>query len=157
MRSDVQLDFLAGLSISDFSSDTAALFISSGATVNLEGCTISRNTISDTYSNSGVISVNAVDTDNDNAQQQNTTLRMQQCILFGNSGVETIIADSTGIFNKFDVAIYSNVPRPVYYTKDSKHGSTLSLNQVPASRPGIAASSPWFLGVQQVWQLSSSI
>lgn len=93
--SDTERNCIAGLSIINFSSETAALSISNGATVNLEGRNILRNTISDTHMNSAVISVNAVNPDSDYAQQQNTILKLRHCWLSQNSGPETILAHSS--------------------------------------------------------------
>ena len=146
----------AGLSITNFESDTSALWINNGATVTLEGCTLSRNSISDAYTNSAVISVNAVDPDSSVSQQQDTILRLRQCTFSSNTANHTLVAREISPYTLFDVGIYSYVERKVWKLRElngdylRSQGTTLPLAQAPTSRPGIDASTPWLLNVQQV-------
>ena len=138
----------------DLSSEAAALFISNGGTVNLDGCTISRNTIYGAQLNSAVISVNAVSPDSDEAQQQSTILRLQQCTLSGNTAPSLLTATSADVspWPLFEAEIYSDVEREMQLNIDSGiwEGPTPPLIQAPASRPGIDGTSAWFVALQQV-------
>ena len=130
----------AGLKIIDFESEYSALQISDEATVTLEGCTLSRNSISDAYANNAVIRV----------LDEDTILRLRQCTLSGNTA-PNMLAVRCNSCAMSDVGIYSDVEREVYLDSDSpSQATTLPLAQAPASRPGIDASTPWLLNVQQV-------
>ena len=136
----------------DFASHASALFVASGATVLLNTSIFSHNVISDAYPNSAVISANAVNPQFNNGQQQDTILRLQNCtIAKGNSNSTLQLAAFTGIpYSNFDVSVFSDVDREVlrYADSESTSGTTLSLVKSPASRPGIDASSPWFVNLK---------
>lgn len=141
----------AGLSIIDFESATSAIFISQGATVTLQNSTLTRNTITGSFLNVAIISVNAVDP-NDNNVPQDTILRLRQCTLAGNTAtnVLTATADSEP-FELFGVGVYSDVEREVFLNGAIPlRGNTLGLEEAPGGRPGIDESSVWFVDLQQV-------
>ena len=140
----------SGLTILDFESETSAFWISGGATVTMNGCALSSNVVTGKYY-SAVVSVNAVDPDSSSSQQQDTILRLQQCTLANNTAPNIIFSDGqSSVHSLFDVEVYSDEERAVFYTKNDAMGTTSPLSTAPASRPGITASSPWFIGVQQV-------
>lgn len=141
----------AGLTIIDFTSDNAALYVSNGATVLLNSCTFARNVISNQYENSGVISVNAVDPNFSDKQEQDTILRLEKCIFTGNTAPHSLAATSeVSIFLEHDVSVFSDEPMDVYVNNaNPSMGTTLPLAQGQAERPGIDASTDWFVTAQK--------
>ena len=142
----------AGLRIVDFESVNTALWIGLGATVTLQDSSLSRNSISDTLPSNAVIDVYAVRLDASGAQQQDTILRLQECIISSGTGVISLIAFTAEPYTEFNASIYSDLKSDVYLFNDSPtQGTTLPtlpLAQAPAR--GINASFEWFLDVQQV-------
>ena len=148
----------AGLSILDFNSESA-LEMNQGATVMLERCTFSRNTIEWKWGSSGrngLIPVRAVSATADDLPSQDTILLLKQCSIFDNTATDILVSSSEKFpFTYFDAKIYSDEEREVYYQKTADViGTTLPLDQAPANRPGIGPSTPWFATLQEVWRLS---
>lgn len=148
----------AGLSIIDFSDVQSAMLISNGATVTLEGCTFTRNSVPPGGIYTGIIIVEAVHTDyeTNDQSQQDTILRLQQCILENNDADHDLVAidyDSESSPSLFDAVIYSDVGREVFTTLDLTLDPSLPLAEVPASRPGIDTSTSWFVELQRVRRL----
>lgn len=127
--------------------------MSNGATATLNNCSISNNFISGTYINSAALSVNAVDPNDANAQQQNTIVRLLQTTFSGNTAAHNLIAYSgqDTFFSLYEVGIFSDdLNQEVFYTNNFTKGTALPLDQAPADRPGIDASTPWFVSMQEV-------
>lgn len=151
----------AGVHVIDFSTTETAMAIINGATVTLADCSFARNIINATFQNSAIIVVNAVVPDIPDKQDQDTILRMQQMSFIDNTA-PSIIASATQVvpFLDFDVAVYSDEKMKVYAVSASPFiDTTLSLDEAPASRPGVDASSSWFLNMQEVryrWCISTT-
>lgn len=135
--------------ITDFSSTTSNLWVSDGATVNLDNCSIVKNTVTGTKVNNAVISLNAVELGSNDIVEQDTILRLQQCTITGNTAKEIIIANNKRLFTAFQALIFSDTDFTVKYI-DVKVGTTQPISEAPVSRPGITATSAWFVAIQEV-------
>lgn len=143
----------ADLTIAGFSSEITALSISNGATVTLVGCSVLDNRITGTQLDDAVISVEAVDPDNTFSQQQDTILRLQQCSFGDNDSDHVLVSESgSAIHSEYEAFIFSDVSREVhqYIAEDILLTSTQPLVDAPISRPGITATSSWFVTTQEV-------
>lgn len=141
----------AGVSIIDFTSENSALFISDGATVLLNASVISRNTVSYTWPNSGVISVNSINPDIFGDQLADTIVRLRNCNLEGNDAVHDLIATTDGaIYREMNVSVYSDETRNLFWNlPDPSMSTTLPLSLAPVDRPGIDASTDWFVNLKE--------
>lgn len=138
-----------------FSSESSVLWISDRATVTLVGCSIQDNTVSGTKLNNAVISVNAVEPTSPDAQHQDTVLRLQQCVLTVNTADHVLIANRGGmVYSEHEAVIFNDAFSDVEVELNSIEGELLDLthplDKATASRPGIDATTPWLLTVQQV-------
>lgn len=146
---------VAGLSIIDFNSVSAALWVSNGATVTLQDSTITRNTISSKSKNSTLIGVSAVEPSKIYTQEQDTILRLQNVTLTGNLGPPRIITDfsKAGVESAYGAGVFSDEDLFVFFAEAGGGvalGVTSPLEQAPANSPGVNASDPWFVSVQEV-------
>lgn len=128
------------------------MWVSDGATVTLNNCTLARNTISNTSSSSALITAYSVDPSNIEGTQQDTILRLQDVTIAENTAKNDIVATTEDIrWNTFDVGIYTDVEIRMYFIDDLPSTRfTLPLAQAPIDRPGLTASSPWFVELKEV-------
>jgi hypothetical protein len=135
----------------------SALWISNGATVNMVGCSFTRNFITGAKLNDAVISVNAVQPNGSiYGRAQDTMLRFQQCSEENNHG-RFLSAYNEGSFGSFDVLIFSDgnfTVNRVINLGEVKYEDPLPLTD-PQSRRGIDNSSDWFLQTLQVCTLKA--
>lgn len=145
------LNCCAGLALLDFASDRSILTVVYGATVTLEGCTISRNTITGRQGDGAIVNVNVGHPDSLYPSQTNTILRMQQCFMSGNDAPHDILGNTVVTSKGIEVSVYSDTQRPVHSNDSAPaHDTTFPLSQAPSTYPGINASSPWFENIRQV-------
>jgi hypothetical protein len=135
------------------------MFIAEGATVTLVGCSFINSTITSSYPNNAVLSVNAVGFENITAQQQDTIVRLEKCTFSGNNA-EYVLLTYKGNVNfptHFAYIFSDNVTHNVLHvTVDDEYAINRTeaparpLSTAPAGREGITSSSPWLQSVQQV-------
>lgn len=132
--------YAQGLLVTDFMSQEAVVLIEDGATVSMQQCSFTRNSLNGTTRNEAIISVHG----------QNTILRLQNCDFTANDAFYDLSATN-------DAKIYSDMKFEVFMNDNiASVGVASPLQQAPADRPGIDASSPWFLEVQQSSEVSSA-
>lgn len=156
MESVKSANVSAGLVVRDFVSEQACLLFSNGATANLHGCIITVNAVSETYSNSAINSVNAVDPDFAFSQDQDTLLMLQQCNLSGNDVPYDSVASTTPPYTHFGAFIYSDVNRYVHYdAQPPRTKVSLPLAQFPDSRSAIVNKEYWIHKPVRIHQIGS--
>lgn len=127
-----------GFSIIDFASERTVMTVVGGATVTLNGCTLSRNAITGDSPDSALLSV----------QWPENVIRMEHCKMSGNFALHNLLVDTSSATH---AQIFSDEDFKVHYTNsDTAIDTTLPLILAPLSRPGINATSPWIIEVQRV-------
>lgn len=159
-----------GLSIIDYNTEGTSLFIRNGGLITLVDSQFRRITTSDKHLASSVIAVAAVSPKDLSSQQLPTVLRLQSTTISDSNAAIELSRIEGAIWTLFETRIYSDVDREVdnlMYTAANVNTEkvtgrqrseeplwvrelALPLEPQHDDRPGIDASSPWFLKVQQV-------
>lgn len=139
----------SGLVVSGFASAKTAMWISSGAIVNLKDTKFVRNLITDTSSGS-VICIHAGSYAFED-YEVSTVTRLENCEFEGNTAKSTLFAYNQGKFRALNVGIYSDRPYPVdYLNVDTSLNKSQPLSEGLTQRFGVNGTSSWFLAAQEV-------
>jgi hypothetical protein len=130
------------------------MWVSSGATATLVGCSFSNNSNFNTTYNSAVLSVNAVNPNVAYSQLQDTIVRLQNCS-FPVLNSSVVSHQDSDLFPAYSARVYSdNATLEVLQVsrngEDINLGSAEPLSAAPAGRKGIAGTSTWLQEAQQV-------
>jgi hypothetical protein len=155
----------AGLTISDFAGDTAAAWVSDGATVTLVRSSFTANYITDTYYNSAILTVSAVDSNGGSVggsggRPQDTIVRMQQCTFSNDFTANQLLTIKGNYFSEYSAVIYSDdASFHVVHVSDQGAvrvpGSTKPLSGADAARQGLSGKSAWLQRAQRDHSMSS--
>jgi hypothetical protein len=144
----------AGLTVAHYAGDQAT-WVESGATATFVGCSFTENSISSSYSDSAVLTVQGV-SPLENSTLQDTIVRLENCTFTRNVADNVIVKSIWGVESSpTDSAhIYSDDITQKVTLLDGRYDlydrQAEPLTAVPPGRQGINGTSEWFQRIQTV-------
>jgi hypothetical protein len=129
------------------------MWINHGATVTMVNCNFTSNNVTSSDTGNAVLSINA---SNEGEKQQDTIVRLQQCI-FKDNYADYDVATNDYEFSAF---VYgNNATLKVHHnsTNGATQGMIRPLAEAPTEREGINGSSPWIQMVKKVCSFGASL